>query len=36
VKKLALREVSIPAGAPVFTDDLAPIEEMTRRMLAAR
>jgi len=36
VKQLALREVSIPAGAPVFTDDLAPIEEMTRRMLAAR
>jgi hypothetical protein len=23
-------------GAPVFTDDVAPVEEMTRRMLAER
>jgi spermidine synthase len=36
VQKLALSEVPVTDGAPVFTDDLAPIEEMTRRMLAAR
>jgi len=36
VRKLVLREVTVPAGAPVFTDDLAPVEEMTRRMLAER
>ena len=36
VRGLALREVAVAAGAPVFTDDVAPIEEMTRRMLAAR
>jgi predicted membrane-bound spermidine synthase len=33
---LALRDVPVADGAPVFTDDLAPIEEMTRRMLAER
>jgi spermidine synthase len=33
---LALRDVAVADGAPVFTDDLAPIEEMTRRMLAER
>ena len=36
VRKLVLREVAVADGAPVFTDDLAPIEEMTRRMLAER
>jgi hypothetical protein len=36
VRALALREVAVADGAPVFTDDLAPIEEMTRRMLAPR
>jgi spermidine synthase len=36
VRALALRDVPVAEGAPVFTDDLAPIEEMTRRMLAAR
>jgi hypothetical protein len=30
------REIPEADGAPVFTDDLAPIEEMTRRMLAER
>ena len=28
-----LRELNVPAGAMVFTDDRAPIEEMTRQML---
>jgi spermidine synthase len=36
VVNLVLRDVAVADGAPVFTDDLAPIEEMTRRMLAAR
>jgi hypothetical protein len=36
VRGLALREVAVAEGAPVFTDGLAPLEEMTRRMLAAR
>jgi spermidine synthase len=36
VRNLVLREVTVADGAPVFTDDLAPIEEMTRRMLAER
>ena len=30
---LAIVELKPPAGAAVFTDDLAPVEEMTRRML---
>jgi hypothetical protein len=36
LRKLKIREVPVADGAPVFTDDLAPIEEMTRRMLAER
>jgi spermidine synthase len=36
MRRLALSEVVVADGAPVFTDDLAPIEEMTRRMLADR
>jgi predicted membrane-bound spermidine synthase len=35
VRDLALREAA-PTEAPVFTDDLAPVEELTRRMLASR
>jgi hypothetical protein len=34
IRRLALTEVVVADGAPVFTDDLAPIEEMTRQMLA--
>jgi spermidine synthase len=30
---LAIVELAPPAGTTVFTDDLAPVEEMTRRML---
>jgi spermidine synthase len=36
VRNLVIREVTVVDDAPVFTDDLAPVEEMTRRMLAAR
>ncbi len=36
VRGLEVREVALTDGAPVFTDDLAPVEEMTRQMLAAR
>jgi len=36
VRKLKIQEMQVADGDPVFTDDLAPIEEMTRRMLAAR
>jgi predicted membrane-bound spermidine synthase len=36
VRDMQLREVALADAAPVFTDDLAPIEEMTRRMLSAR
>jgi predicted membrane-bound spermidine synthase len=32
----AISEFHAPAGTPVFTDDRAPIEDMTRRMLLAR
>jgi spermidine synthase len=35
VRDMQIREVALADGAPVFTDDVAPIEEMTRRMLAA-
>ena len=34
VRNLVIRDVVLPDGAAVFTDDLAPVEEMTRRMLA--
>jgi predicted membrane-bound spermidine synthase len=34
LRNLKIRDVPVPEGAPVFTDDRAPIEEMTRRMLA--
>ena len=39
VKRLARRaatqiiDVDVPAGSVVFTDDYAPVEELTRRML---
>jgi len=36
LRKLRIREMPVADDAPVFTDDLAPIEEMTRRMLAER
>lgn len=36
LRNLKILEVPVADGAPVFTDDLAPIEEMTRKMLAAR
>lgn len=36
VRDLKIREVRLADATPVFTDDLAPIEDMTRRMLAAR
>jgi hypothetical protein len=36
VRDMEIREVALPGTAAVFTDDLAPIEDMTRRMLAAR
>jgi spermidine synthase len=32
----SLGELVPPANAPVFTDDRAPVEEMTRRMLASK
>ena len=32
----SVKELAPPAGTPVFTDDHAPIEEMTRRMTRAR
>jgi spermidine synthase len=34
LRDLVLREAAVPEGAAVFTDDLAPVEEMTRRMLS--
>ncbi|MET0554357.1 MAG: fused MFS/spermidine synthase [Vicinamibacteria bacterium] len=34
LRDFVVREAAVPAGAAVFTDDLAPVEEMTRRMLA--
>jgi hypothetical protein len=33
---MKIREVALADAIAVFTDDRAPIEEMTRRMLAAR
>ncbi len=36
VRDMEVREVARADGAPVFTDDRAPIEDMTRRMLAVR
>ncbi len=36
VRDLVLRDVPPTDAAAVFTDDLAPVEDMTRRMLAAR
>jgi Spermine/spermidine synthase domain len=36
VRDMEIREVARPDTAAVFTDDRAPIEDMTRRMLAAR
>jgi hypothetical protein len=33
VRDLQIREVILPDTAPGFTDDVAPIEEMTRRMI---
>jgi spermidine synthase len=35
VRDMEIREMARPDTAAVFTDDLAPIEDMTRRMLAA-
>jgi spermidine synthase len=34
VRDMPIRELIPPDGTPVFTDDLAPIEALTRRMLA--
>ncbi len=34
LRDFVAREVSVPEGAAVFTDDLAPVEEVTRRMLS--
>lgn len=34
VRDMPIRELVPPDGTPAFTDDLAPIEAMTRRMLA--
>jgi hypothetical protein len=31
-----IRELVPPAGTPVFTDDHAPVDDLTRRMLAER
>ena len=33
--EMQIARVSVPAGTAVFTDDFAPIEGITRRMLAA-
>jgi spermidine synthase len=33
---LAITDLAPPAGTAVFTDDFAPVEEMTRRMLSTR
>jgi len=33
---MEIREVTLADAAAVFTNDLAPVEDMTRRMLAAR
>jgi hypothetical protein len=34
LRDFVVREAVVPEGAAVFTDDLAPVEEMTRRMLS--
>lgn len=34
LRDFVAREVAVPEGAAIFTDDHAPIEEMTRRMLS--
>jgi hypothetical protein len=36
VRDMPIREVTLADSSAVFTDDLAPIEDMTRWMLAAR
>ena len=36
VRDLQLRDVPLPPSTPPFTDDLAPVEALTRRMLASR
>jgi len=36
LRDLQIREIAPPAATPVFTDNVAPVEEMTRRMLTGR
>ena len=36
LRDLQIRNVAAPAATPVFTDNLAPVEQMTRRMLSGR
>ena len=36
LRDLQIRNVAASAATPVFTDNLAPVEQMTRRMLSGR
>jgi spermidine synthase len=36
LRDLQIREIAPPATTPVFTDNVAPVEEITRRMLTGR